>query len=209
HRKASDVGVMGIFARQGTLTTGDLDRATRTMDVGAPTASPAFGLPDGRGGVPIPGGRPEQRFVIGTEDWMDGTHKKPRTKGIKDGILDERPEGSKATRRPPKFTPGPVVVQGALPRSVIRKRILAHRARFRYCYEQGLQRKPGLQGRAVVNFTIAHTGRVTTAHVASTLGDAGVQQCISRSVQRLTFPSFPEGVVRVRYPFTFAPSSTH
>ena len=119
-------------------------------------------------------------------------------------MLEELP---KDDRRPlvPTFRPGPPVVQGSLSKAIIRSRIRANRARFRYCYEQGLQRQPGLQGRVVVHFTIAPTGRVTTANAASSMGDAAVQGCIAASVRRLKFPEFPEGLVRVTYPFTFAP----
>ena len=74
---------------------------------------------------------------------------------------------------------------------------------MKFCYEQGLQARPDLEGRVVTRFLIGPTGAVASATVQSSdLGDGRVESCIANAVRRWTFPQ-PEGggIVRVSYPF--------
>lgn len=95
------------------------------------------------------------------------------------------------------------VVEGGLDRDEIAAVIQRHLGQIRFCYEQGLQSKPGLSGRVAIKFVIAGSGFVNLANVSNTsLKNKTVEGCI---VQRLKSWKFPEprgGVnVRVTYPF--------
>ncbi len=94
-------------------------------------------------------------------------------------------------------------VHGSLAREVIRRVIRRHRNEVRFCYEQGLQSQPDLEGRVTTRFVISPTGTVTTSLVASsTVRHPPTEQCIVRAIRRWTFPS-PDngGIVSVTYPF--------
>lgn len=98
---------------------------------------------------------------------------------------------------------GAADVHGTLAREVIRRVVRRHRNEIRFCYEQGLQARPDLEGRVTTRFLISPTGTVTTSLVAgSTVGHPPTEQCIVQAIRRWTFPS-PDngGVVSVTYPF--------
>ncbi len=108
------------------------------------------------------------------------------------------------TGRPgPRITPQPAHVMGGLSQDAIRRVVRRHLNEVRFCYEQGLQQNPSLEGRVTVAWIISGDGRVQSANVSSTsLSNRGVEGCISNAVRRWTFPT-PEnhGVVGVNYPF--------
>jgi TonB family protein len=109
----------------------------------------------------------------------------------------------------PEVIPGTgSVVAGTLDKEIIRREVRRHMNEVRYCYDQGLTRKPGLQGRLVVHFTIAPTGRVLVAvPQSSTLGMPSVDQCVVAAVQRWQFPQpAGGGLAMVSYPFLFSPA---
>ena len=83
-----------------------------------------------------------------------------------------------------------------------------HRNEISHCYEKGLARRPDIAGRVTVRFIIDGSGAVKVAAVAdSSLGDAGVEQCIARTIRRMAFPRPTDGgVVIVNYPFTLTSS---
>jgi hypothetical protein len=122
------------------------------------------------------------------------------------GGLKTKPGG----KVPPKVNiKGEGHVLGCLGKEAIRRVIRQHLNEVRYCYEKGLESKPDLSGRVNVGFVIKADGSVGTAKVKeSTLGNAGVEQCIAKAVVRWTFPA-PEGcgIVVVSYPFKLVPAS--
>ncbi|HJL19013.1 MAG TPA: AgmX/PglI C-terminal domain-containing protein [Sandaracinaceae bacterium LLY-WYZ-13_1] len=94
-------------------------------------------------------------------------------------------------------------VRGALSAEVIRRVVRRHLREVRFCYEQGLQSNPSIEGRVTVSWIIGATGAVQSASVSSTtLGQAQVERCITGAVRRWSFPQ-PDGggVVGVNYPF--------
>lgn len=100
---------------------------------------------------------------------------------------------------------GSPVVMGSLDKNIIRRVIRENIGQIRYCYERELVRSPDLQGRVVVKFVIAATGRVSGAEVTETaLRNRSVEYCIARKVRGWRFPS-PRGggIVVVNYPFIF------
>ncbi len=96
---------------------------------------------------------------------------------------------------------------GALDRDDIKAVIQRSQGGFKYCYEKGLQKNPGLSGRVEVEvkIVIAATGKVSQATVeTSSLNDEAVEQCLADRFRRLQFPE-PDGggIVIVRYPLVF------
>lgn len=93
--------------------------------------------------------------------------------------------------------------EGGLDRNAIAAVIFRHLSEVRFCYEQGLQKKPNLSGRVSMNFMIGPNGSVTTANVNnSSLGHAPVERCIRDRLKTWKFPQPQGGVnVKVSYPF--------
>ncbi|MBK9259510.1 MAG: AgmX/PglI C-terminal domain-containing protein [Polyangiaceae bacterium] len=100
-------------------------------------------------------------------------------------------------------------VRGSLDKEEIRRVVRRHLNEIKFCYEQGLTRRPDLEGRLVVKFTIGKTGSVVSAIIQdSTLGDRQVEQCIASAVMRWVFPKpAGEGLVVISYPFVLKPGS--
>lgn len=73
----------------------------------------------------------------------------------------------------------------------------------RFCYEQGLQGSPSLNGRVSVDFTIGGDGLVKAASVGNTsLNSKVVEDCIVMRLKTWKFPLPQGGVdVKVSYPF--------
>lgn len=110
--------------------------------------------------------------------------------------------GERTSRVPPPRS-GPVTVVGSMSRETIRRIVQRHISEVRFCYEQGLQQNPSLEGRITVNWIISPTGAVSSSRVVnSTVSNGRVEQCIASSVQRWSFPQ-PDGgsPVGVNYPF--------
>lgn len=112
-------------------------------------------------------------------------------------------------KRPPKIivvtAPG-LTSTGTLSKEIIRRVVRQHRNEIRYCYERELQKNTKLAGTVHVKFTISGTGRVLAALIgSSTVNNRTMESCITRKIQRWSFPE-PQGggIVRVNYPFKFS-----
>ena len=95
-------------------------------------------------------------------------------------------------------TPDPILgiasCAGTLDKEIIRRIVRRHLNEVKYCYEQALARQPTLDGRLVVQFTIAGTGQVLASVVqSSTLGSPAVEMCVVNAVKRWEFPRAGEG----------------
>jgi hypothetical protein len=111
----------------------------------------------------------------------------------------------KKAEHEPVLVEGEVVATGEIPPELIRAVMHENRNAFRYCYERVLQVRHDLAGTVKVQFLIGPMGQVLSATVKdSTIGDKGVEQCLTSRVHALTFPK-PRmgGVVIVNYPFVF------
>lgn len=95
------------------------------------------------------------------------------------------------------------LVTGGLDKDQIAAVINRHIGEVIYCYEKGLQVKPGLSGRVAVKFVINGSGIVSTAGLASSsLHSAQVEGCILNRLRTWRFPKPVGGVnVKVTYPF--------
>lgn len=116
-----------------------------------------------------------------------------------------------ARRLPPKEEKAPEVVPqqpqvvGGLDKKEIARVIRRNRGAVQHCYEKALQSRSDIEGKVVMEFVIAHAGRVIASKVLeSTVGDASVGACLSARIEGFQFPAVQGGgVVVVRYPFLF------
>lgn len=110
-----------------------------------------------------------------------------------------------------KIIPGKIIYEGGLSREEIQRVISRVMSQIKYCYEKELNKDPNLEGKLVMFWLISGSGDVTTASASQNTFAGGaatpIEQCVTRIIQRLKFPS-PKGggVVNVTYPFVFAAS---
>ncbi|MBI2894075.1 MAG: PQQ-binding-like beta-propeller repeat protein [Deltaproteobacteria bacterium] len=109
----------------------------------------------------------------------------------------------------PMIRAGSAQIRGSLASEVIRRVVRQNVNQVRACYEQALQRSPGLTGRVVVRFVIGTDGRVQSSEVSESSLDSGAaERCVAAVVHDLVFPTAEGGdVVVVNYPFVFEPVS--
>ena len=112
--------------------------------------------------------------------------------------------------RGPVLKSGTALVKGTISKEVIRRIVRRHSNEIKFCYEQGLQKRPDLAGRVSVKFMIDQNGVVRSAAVqSSSLDEPEVAQCIARAIRRITFPQPSDGgLVIVSYPFSLSSSES-
>jgi hypothetical protein len=99
-----------------------------------------------------------------------------------------------------------IQTSGRLPSETIQRVVRGNFGRFTACYQDGLQRNPGLEGRVVVRFVIARDGSVQIAQDGgSGFADSNVTSCIVRAFYSLSFPAPEAGTVQVTYPLQLTP----
>ncbi len=102
----------------------------------------------------------------------------------------------------PVVNPGIPTIHGIMAPLTILRIIRRHINELRFCYESELTRKPTLQGRVVLQFTIAMTGAVSISFVeSSTMASPPTEQCMANAVRRWEFPKPSLGIVSVSIPF--------
>ena len=96
-------------------------------------------------------------------------------------------------------------IDEGLSRDEVGRVIHSRISEIRYCYESSMIRKPNIEGKLVVDFTIAASGRVRSANVnKSSVRDERLNECILKRLARWEFPKPKSGVeVAVSYPFIF------
>jgi TonB family protein len=97
---------------------------------------------------------------------------------------------------------------GSIDREAVRRVIRAGLREIRGCYERELNKlnkTQRLEGKVVIEWTIAEHGRALNAKVkSSTLGNRAVENCVRDRLSTWRFPEPPPGAVAdVNYPFYF------
>jgi len=111
----------------------------------------------------------------------------PRERSPEGSQRQPSPEGRRATA--PRIRLGVVEATRGIPLEVIRRILRQSYGRFRLCYEQGLARRPKLEGNVEVGFVVERDGRTSRSRDGgSTLPDAAVVRCIVSAVGGLSFP---------------------
>lgn len=95
------------------------------------------------------------------------------------------------------------MVEGGLDREAVILVVMKNLGQITYCYELGLQQKPQLRGRVLVDFTINGQGRVISQAISSSsLKSSQVESCMLSKIKTWKFPRPVGGVnVEVNYPF--------
>lgn len=104
-----------------------------------------------------------------------------------------------------KVIPGRTITKGCLTQQQVLRVITRVQSQAKYCYERELTKNPNLSGKITTTFEIGPTGAVTWVRVAeSTMGNATVEKCLERVVQRLRFPPCQGGgTAEITYPWIF------
>ncbi len=130
----------------------------------------------------------------------------PHTVILDDPEPPSKPAKDASAMNQPTILDRSAVVVGAIDKEDIREVMRRAQPTIRFCYEKSLINDPKLEGRATVKFTIGADGSVVSAAIeGSDLGDGPLEQCLTRAIMRLKFPS-PRGggMVIVSYPFNFS-----
>lgn len=77
---------------------------------------------------------------------------------------------------------------------------------IQFCYDNELEKHPGLGGKFVVSITVTAAGHVSGAQVVkNTVGSPELTACALAQIETWRFPAIPEGVVTFQAPFVFTP----
>ncbi|MGE0616511.1 MAG: TonB family protein [Bacteriovoracia bacterium] len=98
----------------------------------------------------------------------------------------------------------PTVAEG-LSKKEVWDVINKHMHEIRYCYETSILKKPSIEGKVLVGFTIGKRGSVESTLIkASSVSDKELDQCVTKRLSSWQFPR-PKGNVdvAVTYPFVF------
>jgi len=124
-------------------------------------------------------------------------------KGVKtDGVGGERKLKAKTRRSKSTAVDGTGILDGAAVSKVLKQRMASIQA----CYERALRRDPTLGGKVKIQFTIAGSGRVSSARVVSNDVSDAVGNCVASAIKRLRFPPPEGGSVTFQNSFLFESS---
>jgi hypothetical protein len=118
-----------------------------------------------------------------------------------EGAGDERRVGQ--TRRG-KLKPQPS--SGYLSEADVNRIVKRALPAIKGCYERALPRDPTLGGRLAVRFTVAGSGKVSSAQIVGNELGPQVGQCVAGVFKRLRFPEPQGGAARFEHPFHFTPA---
>ena len=81
-----------------------------------------------------------------------------------------------------------------------------HRTQIQDCYQQELEKTPGLKGGLTMMFTITHSSRATAIGIEEdTINNPTLNECLKALFSSWEFPFTPEKDVPIAYPFVFFP----
>jgi hypothetical protein len=103
-----------------------------------------------------------------------------------------------------------MLLDGGLSRYAINATIAKYLSQVRRCYENQLNKQPGLEGLVTVSFQINGSGMLNFSKVKnSTLKSPVVEKCITTKMMNWKFPKPKGGVnVNINYPFMLRPVGT-
>lgn len=120
-------------------------------------------------------------------------------RGTKARLGGKRKRKAKASTRVGKGN-----IAGFCKEADILRVVNARRSGIQYCYEKELARNPELQGKVTLTWRVGLDGKVLKVLVeSSTLNNKAVEGCMTRQVQRWSFPKPEGGMCQIRFPFVF------
>ncbi len=202
-RKESTLKRMGALSALGSLSN---SKQKGGIDLGAvqTTAGPGLGGTEGSGGVQTSlygKGLTSAPLGAGANLQGGGGYGTKGKGGGQAGYGKLSLTGSAGTN--PIALTQEATVETGLDRDQIAAVVNRNMGQVRFCYEQGLQGDPSLNGRVAIDFTISGTGQVSAAQVANTtLNSKMIEECIVMRLKTWKFP-LPQGGVNVKvvYPF--------
>ncbi|MCU0661409.1 MAG: AgmX/PglI C-terminal domain-containing protein [Myxococcota bacterium] len=118
------------------------------------------------------------------------------------GAGSERAVRGNVKRRDPTAVDGTGVLNPQEVAKVVARRIGA----IKGCYERALRRNPNLEGKITVRFTVAGSGKVTSANATQNELGGEVGDCIISAFKAFRFPPPEGGSATFEYPFMFTPA---
>jgi hypothetical protein len=201
--KTVSIKRMGALSALGSLKSGK-QKSGLNLGAAQTTAGPGLGGTQGSGGVQTniyakgitsaalgAGGNVQGAGGYGTKGKGGGQAGYGQLSLVGSTGASSLPLGAEAT------------IAKGLDRDQIAAVINRNLGQVRFCYEQGLQSDPSLNGRVSIDFTIGGNGLVKAADVGSTtLNAKAVEDCLVLRLKTWKFP-LPEGGVdvKVSYPF--------
>jgi hypothetical protein len=202
-RKANTLKRMGALSALGSLSN---SKQKGGIDLGAAhtTAGPGLGGTEGSGGTQTSlygKGITSAPLGAGANLQGGGGYGTKGKGGGKAGYGKLSLTGSAGSN--PIALTQEATIESGLDRDQIAAVVNRNMGQVRFCYEQGLQSDPSLNGRVAIDFTISGAGQVSVAQVANTtLNSKMVEECIVMRLKTWKFP-LPQGGVNVKvvYPF--------
>jgi hypothetical protein len=115
--------------------------------------------------------------------------------------------GRKGTKKVSQINFGQGSAEGFCEKSNIRNMVMRRKNAIKACYESQLILNPDLAGKIDVRWTIDQEGKAQNATViATTLKNGQVEDCVLRSIRRMTFQKPKGGICIVKWPFVFNPA---
>lgn len=112
--------------------------------------------------------------------------------------------GKGKAKKTVKVSRGSGAISGFCKEADITRVVSARQSGITYCYEKELARNPELQGKVTMNWRIGLDGKVVKVLVEnSTLNNKTVEGCMSRQIERWTFPKPEGGMCQIKFPFVF------
>jgi hypothetical protein len=200
-----DLGFLGLLGRKNIKNA--VGGVPTTIRDASPGAGP--GGKEGSGGELLVGlGKGLQKTTVGNTGvaGLGGIGTKGAGGGA-GGYGNASVGGGGASRVSSLALSNDLVLEGGLDQSVVQATIAKYLSQVRACYEEGLRTQPGLSGLVKTQFEVMASGTVGMARVfQSTLGDAGVENCIAARIKTWQFPKPLGGTtVKVSYPFLLRP----
>ena len=105
---------------------------------------------------------------------------------------------------------GKTTVEEGLTRDEVGRVIHAHMSEIRYCYESSMLHNPDLEGKLVMDFTVAGSGSVSRSEIKDDgAKDQRLSTCLTTKLSRWQFPNRAAESMSRSYPFIFKSLGGH
>ena len=118
----------------------------------------------------------------------------------------QKDDGRAARARPPRVKGERRGPSGKIDAKDAAKVFRRFEGAMKKCYERGLKKRPGIQGKVLLVVRVGSDGKVTQATARGrSLDDKVVQNCMESMAKRMEFPEPKGGVAQLKKPYNFKP----